>query len=132
MPGRILVIDDDRNFLESTKVLLESFGYTVATACDGTSGLARAKEIRPDLIVLDIMMAYDTEGLQVAREIRACPELTMTKVLLVSGIVSEKELPGSLEPDIVWLPVEKILDKPIDPDRLVKEIERVLGVAFKV
>lgn len=125
----ILVIDDDRDFVASNKELLEAFGYQVECAYDGTSGLTKAKEIRPDLVVLDVMMAYDTEGFQVAREIRACPELANTKVMLVSGIVSEKELPSPLEPDPAWLPVERILDKPIDPDRLIREIERILGVS---
>jgi DNA-binding response OmpR family regulator len=53
---RVLVIDDDRQFVESTRILLESHGYEVLTAQDGSEGLARAESVSPDLIVLDVMM----------------------------------------------------------------------------
>ena len=122
----ILLIDDDVDFVESNRMLLEAFGYRIESANDGVLGLSMARALQPDLVVLDIMMAYDTEGIQVARQIRACPELVSTKILMVSGIVSQKELSAPLEPDPIWLPVERILDKPIDPDRLLREIERLL------
>ena len=53
---RVLVVDDDRQFLEATRMMLEKHGYEVSTAQDGSEGLKRAECESPDLIVLDVMM----------------------------------------------------------------------------
>src|SRR5262245_8726659 len=53
---RVLVVDDDRQFLEATRTMLEEHGYEVVTANDGSEGLMRAERESPDLIVLDVMM----------------------------------------------------------------------------
>ncbi len=55
-PQRVLVVDDDRQFLEATRTMLEEHGYEVVTAQDGSEGLMRAECESPDLIVLDVMM----------------------------------------------------------------------------
>jgi DNA-binding response OmpR family regulator len=54
--GRVLVVDDDRHFLEATRTMLEEHGYDVVTASDGSEGLMQAERESPDLIVLDVMM----------------------------------------------------------------------------
>jgi len=54
--GRVLVVDDDRQFLEATRTMLEEHGYDVVTANDGGEGLMQAERQSPDLIVLDLMM----------------------------------------------------------------------------
>jgi DNA-binding response OmpR family regulator len=54
--GRVLVVDDDRQFLEATRTMLEEHGYDVVTARDGSEGLMQAERESPDLIVLDVMM----------------------------------------------------------------------------
>jgi CheY-like chemotaxis protein len=123
----ILIVDDDAAFAESNKDLLEAYGYEVRTARDGREGIDLARRMRPDLMILDVMMTTDTEGFDVARSIREIPELKAMPILLVTGIVQAMNLPATPEPDDKWLPVERILEKPIDPSRLVKEVERVLN-----
>lgn len=123
----ILIIDDDELFLESNREMLEAFGYRVCTAVNGTEGLALAKEHAPDLIILDIMMTYDTEGMDVARQIKQQPDTAATPIVMVSGIVSEKKLSAPPRPDREWLPVERVLEKPIAPRRLIAEVEKQLG-----
>ncbi len=123
----ILLVDDDEEFTESNREMLEAFGYRVVTAPNGSEGIAAALRERPDLMVLDIMMTYDTEGLDVAREIRTHPELSGMKILLVSGIVREKKLGAMPQPDAQWLPVERTMEKPIDPPKFIAEIERLLA-----
>ena len=123
---KILIIDDDESFVESSADLLNAFDYEVFTAHDGSSGLARALEVRPDLIILDVMMATDTEGFDVARKIPCSPELKHTKVLLVTGVASAFSVSDDLKPDSQWLPVDRVIDKPITPERLLAEIERAL------
>jgi len=122
----ILIVDDDSGFVESVQDLLEAYGYIVLTASDGSKGLKTAFEAKPDLMILDVMMATNTEGFDVARRIRDMPELRAMPILLVTGMVQTMSLPRPLRPDSHWLPVDRILEKPIDPSRLVKEIERAL------
>lgn len=123
----ILLVDDDREFVESNKDLLEAYGYRVKVAYDGASGLAEARRERPDLMILDVMMATQTEGFEIARKIPQVPELQGLPVLLVTGIRKDMQLPFGLEADDSWLPVRRVLEKPIAPARLLAEIRNVLG-----
>lgn len=125
-PRKILIIDDDADFAESNRDLLEACGYRVFAASNGDDGLRTALEIRPDVVILDVMMRTDTEGFDVARKIAAQPELRNTGVLLVTGVVAAMRLPSKLEPDSRWLPVDRVLEKPIAPDHLLLEVERLL------
>ncbi len=124
---KVLIVDDDPDFVESNQDLLEAYGYDVATASDGTSGLELARTFRPDVMILDVMMATETEGFEVARRIPETPELRDVRVLLVTGVTKDMRLPYSFEPDDTWLPVERVLEKPIAPERLLSEIEKVAG-----
>lgn len=124
---RILIVDDDPDFAQSNKDLLEANGYEVLTADNGTAGLALAKKEKPDLMILDVMMATDTEGFEVSRKIPESPELKKMKVLLCTGIRREKQLPFGFEPDETWLPVDSVFEKPIDPEILLQEIKKRIG-----
>lgn len=124
--GKILLVDDDVEFVNSTTDLLEAHGYTVISAHDGTSGLERARKERPDLMVLDVMMATKTEGFDVARKLPSLPELHTMPVLLVTGIRKEMALKFRLEPDETWLPVSQIMEKPVDPATFVANVGELL------
>lgn len=124
MNNKIVLVDDDVAFVESNKDLLEAYDYQVFTANDGETGLAIAKKEQPALMVLDVMMAGRPEGFEIARKIPKCPELQGMKVLLVTGFC--KSMNRKLTPDEEWLPVTRILDKPIDPARLIAEIEKLV------
>lgn len=125
---KILIVDDDPDFAESNKDLLEAQGYHVITANDGESGLESAIRERPDLMLLDVMMAYDTEGFEISRKIPGQPELRNMKVLLVTGIRKAKDLPYGFEPDKTWLPVDKVMEKPVPPEKMLDEVKRALGL----
>jgi CBS domain-containing protein len=129
---RILLVDDDSDFVASTTDLLEAHGYNVTSARDGASGFDLARKERPDLMVLDVMMATKTEGFEVARKIPACPELRNMPVLLVTGIRSEMKLGFRLEPDTTWLPVNRIMEKPIDPAVFVAAVGELLRSRSKM
>lgn len=122
--NKVVLVDDDVAFVESNKDLLEAYDYQVYTAHDGASGLEVAKQERPALMVLDVMMAGRPEGFEIARKIPKTPELKGMKVLLVTGF--SKSMNRKLEPDEEWLPVTRILEKPIDPARLISEIQKLL------
>lgn len=122
----ILIIDDDPLFLESNKDLLEAYGYSVSTALSGREGFAKAKELHPDLIILDVMMETDVAGFETARLIRAEQAIARTPILMVTGVKKEKGWPFDLEPDKNWLPVNRIFEKPVDPTSLLTEIKALL------
>jgi len=94
-PKRVLIVDDDEGFAESNKDLLEAYGYEVHTAQDGATGLRMARSVRPDVMILDVMMATDTEGFEVARKIPDSPELKDMAVLLVTGVARALRLPAA-------------------------------------
>ena len=125
--AKILIIDDDPDLVESTSALLQSSGYTVAAAADGAEGLAKARKEKPDLILLDVMMATDREGFEVARKLREDEATSGVPVILVTGIRKAKHLPFSFEPDEDWLPVKAVLEKPLKPEALLKSVRELLG-----
>jgi CheY-like chemotaxis protein len=128
MPGQktVLIVDDDADFAESNKDLLESAGYRVLVEHQGAAGLATARRERPDLMILDVMMAHDTEGFEVSRKIPLTPELRGMKVLLVTGIRKARQLDYGFEPDATWLPVDRVLEKPVPPEALLDAVRKSL------
>jgi CheY-like chemotaxis protein len=123
---RILIVDDDRDLVQSIEDIL-STQYDVLKAYNGTEGLELAKKERPDLMILDVMMDTDTEGFDVSRAIKDDPDLKGLKIIMLTAITSEKNLPFKFEPDDTWLPVATVLEKPLAPDALLKEVETRLN-----
>jgi len=124
--AKILVVDDEVELMESVKALLEQKDHKVLMATDGAAGFAKAKAEKPDLIVLDVMMTTDSEGFDVARQLRAEPATAHIPVIMLTGIRRAKNLPFAFEPDEDWLPVKAVLEKPVKPEVLYKSVEEAL------
>jgi CheY-like chemotaxis protein len=84
-PTTVLWIDDDRLLLGACVPTLERHGYRVLCATDGTAGIATAKQERPDLILLDVVMPT-TSGLEVCQQLRADPHLKETPIILLTAL----------------------------------------------
>jgi CheY-like chemotaxis protein len=123
-PKKILVIDDDPDFIEYARIVLESASYRVLTAADAASGLAIVREQHPDLIITDVMMSYTLEGISVTRAIRADPELASIPVIVITAIARSPD--ADLFPSDEHPAAEGFLTKPVDPDTLLSTIERCL------
>ena len=123
MAKKVLMIDDDQEFVEAITNVLDAKGYDVVSANDGKDGVAKAKKERPDIILLDVMMTTKSEGFDVAREMSKDPNLKGTPVVMLTGIRREMNLPFGFEPDEDWLPVKAVLEKPVKPEVLLKTIE---------
>jgi len=126
--ARILIIDDDPDFVESTKIVLESKPYDVIVAYEGTDGLRRAREDSPDLILLDIIMP-GKDGFTVAEQLKKDPELTGIPVIMLTSFSSkrgETSIPVSRGYE---LDTEDYIDKPVSPDELLRRVERQIGKA---
>lgn len=126
MAHKVLVIDDDHDFVESVVNLLEARGYAVASASNGQEGVEKAKAETPDLILLDVMMTTKDEGFNVARQLHEIEDLKGTPVIMVTGVRREMNLPFGFEPDETWLPVKHILEKPVKPEILLDTVANAL------
>lgn len=122
MANKVLMIDDDPEFVEAISNLLDAKGYDVHTASNGKEGVAKAKVIHPDIILLDVMMTTKNEGFNVARELHEDEKLRDTPIVIMTGIRREMNLPFGFEPDETWLPVKRVLEKPVKPEVLLTAI----------
>ena len=123
----ILVVDDDPDIVETTKTILESAGYAVETAANGTEGLAKAKALRPDLVVLDIMMDKETEGFHVTYELRAGDATRDVKILVLTGVGRKSGFKFAAETDEDYLPVDAYMEKPLEPKALLEKVGQLLA-----
>jgi len=123
MAKKVLMIDDDPEFVDAISNLLDAKGYQVHTASNGKDGVAMAKAEDPDIILLDVMMTTKHEGFDVARELHEDPRAKDTPIIMMTGIRKEMNLPFGFEPDERWLPVKRVLEKPVKPEVLLKAIE---------
>jgi len=123
MAVKVLVIDDDTEFADAMTNVLEAKGYEVDHAPNGKVGIAKAREQKPDIVLLDVMMTTKSEGLDVARELHKDEKLKSVPIILITGVRKEMSLPFGFEPDDTWLPVKGVLEKPVRPDVLLKAIE---------
>jgi two-component system alkaline phosphatase synthesis response regulator PhoP len=128
--AKILIIDDDPDIVTSVKLTLESVGHEIISASNGEEGVQKIKAEHPGLIILDVMMDTKTEGFQLALKLRnpdptsEYVEFKDIPILMLTAIHSTTPL--RFEPDIDYLPVELFVDKPIDPDDLIKRVEWLL------
>lgn len=118
----ILIVDDDPGLVESVTDVLSAEGYSVLAAGNGEEGYRKAREAGPDLILLDVMMAHNSEGFDIARRLKEDETTRGIPVIIITGIRKAMRLPFGYEPDDDWLPVKAVLEKPVDPDILVRHV----------
>jgi CheY-like chemotaxis protein len=129
--AKILIIDDDPDIILAVQLTLEAAGYQVIEAHNGVEGLKKVKAESPDLIILDVMMDTTTEGFQVTLKLRSpdpASEYAAFRdipILMLTAIHSTTPL--RFGPDEDYLPVDEFVDKPIDPDNLVKKVASLLA-----
>ena len=118
--GTILVIDDEKDLIELVRYNLEREGFDIIAAANGQSGLEIARQHKPDLIVLDLMMP-GIDGLEVCRELRADSRTAQLPVIMLSAKAAEADKVVGLE-----LGSDDYLTKPFSPRELVARIKAVL------
>jgi CheY-like chemotaxis protein len=123
--SKVLLVDDDKDFVEATKLVLESKPYEVIVAYDGDEGLAKARKEKPDLIILDIIMPVK-DGFRAAEQLKKDPELSKIPVIMLTSFaerVGETSLSVSQG---LTLDTEDYVDKPVAPEELLKRVQRLL------
>ena len=123
---RVLIIDDDPDYVAAIRALLEASDYEVHSAFNGADGLKLAIALEPDLVLLDVVMTERTEGLTVLKQMRGVPALAQTPVVIISSIYSELPV-FQVSPDAGWVPADLYLPKPVDPTRLLAEAARLIS-----
>ena len=132
--SNILLIDDDKDFVLSTRTFLEGRGYAVETAGNGTEGWEKIKAGKVDLIVLDIMMDYDAEGFNFAYKLRQDPATQKTPIMIVSGFsqyLQEKMDKFQFVLGQEW-PADAYMEKPIDLKVFAEKVGQILELKQKV
>lgn len=130
--SKILIIDDDPDLVESIRITLEANDYQVFSAGNGTEGLKQVKEVRPDLIILDVMMDTITEGFQVSQKLRSRdPEseykgYTNIPILMVTAVSQKMHMKFSPQEDGDYLPVDEFIEKPIRLEALLEKIKKMI------
>jgi len=123
---RILIIDDDEDVLCAYRTVLSASDYDVVCARAGEDGFAEALRVRPDLIILDVIMS-PPDGLEIAERLRNHPRTATIPVIVVSA-VAEKLHKQLYSPEIAErLQAECFLQKPIDPQTMLAEVAALLS-----
>jgi len=123
--ARVLVVDDDPDFVEITRTVLQAHGYQISSASSGQQALEMMRRERPDLVVLDVMMRGATEGYDVTQVMYADADLRDIPVLMVTSIMD-----GTMAdqfPTDEYLPVADFITKPVAPGRLVERVRALIG-----
>lgn len=121
--SKVLLVDDDKDFAHTTSEVLKSDGHVVVFAHDGDSGYELALKVKPDVILLDVMMKHDTEGFEIVKKLRKNESTKNLPVIMITGVRRAKNLPFRYEPDDEWLPVTAVLEKPVKPEVLLKHVK---------
>ena len=118
--AKILIVDDEQDFVQLLKTRLELNHYEVVTAFDGREGLKKAKQDKPDLIILDILMP-NVDGIAMAAEVRKDPEIKHIPIVYLTCLVDKKEIKqqGIIGGEI-------FLAKPLDAKVLLQTLEKLL------
>jgi CheY-like chemotaxis protein len=131
MPAKILIVEDTPDMALALRMPLEATGYEVFHALSGQECLAMVRQVKPDLIILDVMMETTTAGFQVSLQLRSpdpqseYAEYRHVPILMLTAIHTTTSL--RFGPDEAYLPVDDFVEKPIDPDVLLEKVESLIG-----
>ena len=128
--GKILLVDDDRDIRDSLRIILEANGYSVQTAVNGSEASKLLETELPDIMILDIMMSTDTEGFDLAFELKNKPGYENLPIVILTSFLDKVREDGPDQYQHVmgesW-PAKWMFEKPVDPKKLLAKIESILG-----
>ncbi|MBN1305982.1 MAG: response regulator [Anaerolineales bacterium] len=122
--AKILVIDDDASFRETTRIVLEKSGHTILEARNGNAGFELARAEKPDLIILDVIMDSILDGLSVSQQMYDNLDLRNIPIVMVTSIASTDY--AELFPTDDYIHFSAFLSKPVAPETLISQIEKLL------
>jgi CheY-like chemotaxis protein len=122
----VLVVDDDVDFLEQQKIMLETAGYRVVTAESPPQALELCREDIPDAAVIDLMMEHPDDGFVLCYDLKK--EFADLPVIMVTGVAAETGMSfdAATEEQRSWIKADSVLAKPVRFEQLKQEIQRLL------
>jgi CheY-like chemotaxis protein len=126
---KILIIDDNINFVKMNSAVLEAGGYEVEAAFNADEGYTKVEYGQPDAIVLDLMMERHDSGFTLAKKLKAHPIFRKIPILMLTAVGEATGFKFSMESDGYWMKTDDFADKPIDPDLLLEKVGRLIGEA---
>ena len=120
LQGKILIVDDEPDIVEFISYNLKSKGYSISTARDGVEAIRKAKEVRPDLILMDVMMP-NKDGIQAVKELRQIPDFQDTIIIFLTALNDEKSEIEGLKTG-----ADDYIAKPIKPELLATRINTAM------
>ena len=120
---RVLIVEDQADIRKLIRMTLEFENYEIHEASDGSFGLRMAQAIRPDVMLLDVMMPGELDGLQVCQRIKSDPAMAGTKVVLLTARGQQKDREAGEQAG-----ADDYLVKPFSPLQLIETLEQLLGV----
>ncbi|MBI5838694.1 MAG: response regulator [Chloroflexi bacterium] len=130
MAKRLLIIDDDPDFVSGIKAILDTAGFEVDVAYDPKEGLQALQRQPYDLLLLDIMMGRGAEGVMIARKLRKDAKLREMPVLIITGMREQIAFlfPGEpIHPHFVE--VDELVEKPVEPNLLLEKVNSLIQAA---
>lgn len=133
MSKKLLLIDDDKDLVNVLEPALKSKGFDVAVAHSGADGLKKLLEVRPDLVILDVMMEADTAGFEAVYQIRSKRESSKYKevknvpIIMLTAINQVTNSRFSLNEENSFLPgINDFVTKPVKVEELIEKINKIV------
>ena len=127
---RLLMIDDDPDFVEGIVSILENADYEVDAKYNPDEGFQALKTVSYDLLLLDVLMGRGAEGIMIARKIGDDEKLREIPILIITGMREQIAFlfPGQpVHPSFV--PVDELIEKPVEPNLLLEKVSTLLKMA---
>ena len=125
--ARILIVDDDPDFQNATRMVLEKEGHTILSASNGNDGYRVAKVEKPEMIVLDVIMDSVLDGVSMSQQMHDDPETHDIPILMVTSIANTDY--AELFPTDEYIHIRGFMSKPIQPAGLIKQVNKLLAKA---
>ena len=122
---KILIIDDDEVLTKSIQAILEEYQYFVDVANDTTTGMEKFNSRKPDLLILDVMMASDLEGHKLAHTIKSDPNNKNLPILIITGMMDA--IGVNIRDGFEGIDNLTMLDKPFETEELLKAVKDMIS-----
>jgi len=121
---KVLVVDDDPDFVEIISMILKKEGYELDSAASGNRGLEKMRASPPDILLLDVMMSGILDGVNVSFEMSEDPVLSKIPIVMISSIPDSPHAEDF--PTDEFVPISAWITKPVQPDQLIKTVARLV------
>lgn len=127
MAKKILLIDDDEDFVEINKTILDTKGYDVDTATTTQEALSKLRSKRYDLAIIDLIMEELDSGFTITYAIREDKQIQDLPVMMLTSAQKRTGFTFELSKDQEWMKVDDFVEKPLKPSELLARVEKLLG-----